>query len=218
MSDRAPPPVNERAERQFERLAFFSDAVFAIAITLLVLDLKPPNPHAPFDLRSMEPSFEGFAISFFVISLYWLAHHQLFGSLLREDRRLRVTNLWFLASVAFLPYPTSVIGSYDTATGPVIFYALSVATVGVLLVVLTWAARRPADASRRDHRRHAGIRRTRPRGALDLPPLRTRGPFRAAPSYLDVDPDMAGSGNGRRMGATACRTRRPETVTFYEQG
>ncbi len=133
----------DRDERQFERLVFFSDAVFAIAITLLVLDLKPPDPRAPFDLRAMAPGLEGFAISFFVISLYWLSHHELFGTLRRENRRLRITNLAFLAGIAFLPYPTSVIASYRTASGPVVFYALSVAAVGALQVALILAARRP---------------------------------------------------------------------------
>jgi uncharacterized membrane protein len=136
---------DSREIRQFERLTFFSDAVFAIAITLLVLDLKPPtstfNTQA---LKAMIPSFEGFGISFFVIAVYWLAHHELFGTLRREDRALRVMNFLFLASIAFLPFPTSVIALYPATTAPVIFYALSVAAVGLLLVGLTLTARRPA--------------------------------------------------------------------------
>jgi uncharacterized membrane protein len=135
---------DSRETRQFERLVFFSDAVFAIAITLLVLDLKPPagafNSRA---LTSMIPSFEGFGISFFVIAVYWLAHHELFGTLRREDRTLRVMNLAFLASIAFLPFPTSVIALYTATTAPVIFYALSVAAVGLLQTGLIIVARRP---------------------------------------------------------------------------
>jgi len=123
-----------RATRQLERLVFFSDAVFAIAITLLVLDLKPPagafNARA---LAAMVPSFEGFGISFSV-----------FGALRREDRALRVMNLFFLASIAFLPFPTSVIALHAPTTAPVIFYALSVAAVGLLQAGLVLAARRPS--------------------------------------------------------------------------
>jgi uncharacterized membrane protein len=130
---------------QFERLVFFSDAVFAIAITLLVLDLKPPmgafNAQA---LEAMIPSFEGFGISFFVIAVYWLAHHEIFGALRREDGALRIMNLVFLASIAFLPFPTSVIALYASTTAPVIFYALSVAAVGLLQVGLILVARRPS--------------------------------------------------------------------------
>jgi uncharacterized membrane protein len=92
----------------------------------------------------MIPSFEGFGISFFVIAVYWLAHHDLFGALRREDRALRVMNLAFLASIAFLPFPTSVIALYTATTAPVIFYALSVAAVGMLQVGLILVARRPS--------------------------------------------------------------------------
>jgi len=138
-------PNDPRETRQFERLVFFSDAVFAIAITLLVLDLKPPA--GAFDVRALKamiPSFEGFGISFFVIAVYWLAHHDLFGALRREDRTLRLMNLAFLASIAFLPFPTSVIALYTATTAPVIFYALSVAAVGMLQVGLILVARRPS--------------------------------------------------------------------------
>jgi len=91
----------------------------------------------------MIPSFEGFGISFFVIAVYWLGHHELFGALQREDRRLRVMNLAFLASIAFLPFPTSVIALNPATPAPVIFYALSVAAVGLLQTGLILVARRP---------------------------------------------------------------------------
>jgi uncharacterized membrane protein len=140
----APPPPNDRDRRQFERLVFFSDAVFAIAITLLVLDLKPPpGPRFVFDLDQLAPGVLGFFISFSVIAIYWLAHHALFGGLEREDRALRVTNLIFLGSVAFLPFPTSIIAKFPATTGSVIFYAASVALVGLFEIALILAARRP---------------------------------------------------------------------------
>jgi uncharacterized membrane protein len=135
----------QNAHRQFERLVFFSDAVFAIAITLLVLDLKAPP--GPLDARAWQeifPKVLGFAISFFVIGIYWMAHHELFGSLEKEDGPLKVANLAFLASIVFLPFPTSVIAGRVNSTPSVIFYALSVASVGLLLVMLTLVARRPA--------------------------------------------------------------------------
>ena len=63
----------------FDRLLFFSDAVFAIAITLLVLDLRvPDDAHAPFDLTPLIPRFAAFGVSFYVIGRYWMAHHSLF--------------------------------------------------------------------------------------------------------------------------------------------
>ncbi len=129
----------------YERMLFFSDAVFAIAITLLVLDLKlPPAVAGGIAIGPVIPKLFGFGISFYVISLYWLAHHRLFESITGHDRALLRTNLVFLASIAFLPFPTSVVAEYRDSTAAVIFYALSVATVGGLLVLLTLVARRPA--------------------------------------------------------------------------
>jgi uncharacterized membrane protein len=133
------------AERQFERLVFFSDAVFAIAITVLVLDLKAPRgPHGEPQLRASVSDVIGFLISFAVIGRYWLAHHALFGALRREDGPLRTVNLVYLASIAFLPFPTSVLETFTASATTVIFYALSVATVGLLQVALCLVARRPA--------------------------------------------------------------------------
>jgi uncharacterized membrane protein len=136
---------DRNAHRQFERLVFFSDAVFAIAITLLVLDLKaPPGLLDGRAWQEIFPKVLGFGISFFVIGIYWMAHHELFGSLEKEDGPLKVANLMFLASIVFLPFPTSVIAGRVNSTPSVIFYALSVASVGLLLVMLTLVARRPA--------------------------------------------------------------------------
>jgi uncharacterized membrane protein len=138
-------PAAHKASLQFERLVFFSDAVFAIAITLLVLDLKlPPSATGLIDWSLIGPKLFGFGLSFAVIGLYWLDHHQLFGGLRRDDLQLRLANLVFLASVIFLPFPTSVIAEYPASVDSVTFYAVSVAAVGVLTIILTLVARRPA--------------------------------------------------------------------------
>jgi len=129
----------------FERLIFFSDAVFAIAITLLVLDLRPAvGPEGQFILGPMIPNLIGFGLSFYVVGRYWLAHHALFETVRSYDRRLLGTNLAFLASIAFLPFPTSVVALAKADTGPVMFYAMSVAAVGLLLMLVALAARKPA--------------------------------------------------------------------------
>jgi len=135
---------SDNASHMFERLVFFSDAVFAIAITLLVLDLRlPPGSSTGVGLSMMGPQFEGYIVSFFVIALYWLSHHRLFGTLMCDDARVRVVNLLFLASVAFLPFPTKVIAEAPTDSAAVIFYASSAGLVGVLLAVLICVARQP---------------------------------------------------------------------------
>jgi len=140
------PNRDESADRRlgFERCVFFSDAVFAIAITLLVLDLKLPPGHLDhFDLGPLIPNLIGFGLSFYVVGRYWLVHHALFETIKTYDGRLLGANLLFLASIAFLPFPTSVVALTKADTGSVVFYVLSVAMVGVLMMLLTLAARRP---------------------------------------------------------------------------
>jgi uncharacterized membrane protein len=127
----------------FERLIFFSDAVFAIAITLLVLDLRVPNADA-FALGPLIPKFVGFGLSFYVIGQYWLSHHRLFEAVEGYDGLLLSANLWFLASIAFLPFPTSVVAEARADSAPVAFYAGSLTVVGLAMVALVLIARRPA--------------------------------------------------------------------------
>lgn len=127
----------------FERLVFFSDAIFAISMTLLFLDLRTdPKLSTAQNLVAMVPNFEGVFISFFVIGLYWMAHHRLFGTLRREDAPLRNVNLLFLASVAFLPFATKLIVEQPLDTVAVSFYAMSAATVGLLMIAVAVIARR----------------------------------------------------------------------------
>jgi uncharacterized membrane protein len=142
MSD-ADPYAHTGRKLGFDRLVFFSDAVFAIAITLLVLDLKPPvDAHGQFDLAPVAPNLIAFGLSFYVVGRYWQAHHFLFTGLKTYSRGLLMANLAFLASIAFLPFPTRVVAEFTPAPGPVVFYDLSLAAVGVLLIVLTLVARR----------------------------------------------------------------------------
>jgi uncharacterized membrane protein len=119
--------------------------VFAIAITLLVLNLKPTlGAHDMFVIAPLIPNLIGFGLSFYVIGRYWLSHHQLFEAVQSYDRRLLTANLGFLAGVAFLPFPTSVVAEAKAGTGSVVFYLLSLAAVGLLLIMLALVARRPA--------------------------------------------------------------------------
>jgi uncharacterized membrane protein len=129
----------------FERLVFFSDAVFAIGITLLVLDLKlQTGPHGEILFERLIPRLIGFVVSFSVTALYWLAHHRLFKTLRAESPALRGVNLVFLASMVFLAFPSSVVSEYIGVSWAVIFYAVSVTTTGLLMALLVLVARRPA--------------------------------------------------------------------------
>jgi uncharacterized membrane protein len=121
-----------------ERLVFFTDAVFAIAITLLVLDIRLPgsiegasNWELWNSLVAIWPRYLAYIISFLVISGFWIGHHHRFGWIHGYNRRLILLNLLLMMAVAFIPFPTEVIAENGNRTGTV-FYALSIAMVGLL--------------------------------------------------------------------------------------
>ncbi len=158
--------------QSLERTALFSDAVFAIAITLLVLDIRLPEvpeeqlrTELPILVLGLLPDFLSFVITFLVIGFYWLAHHRMFDYIVRHDGRFQWINLVFLMSVAFLPFPTSVLSDASTnidldddlpSTTVVLrvgihqggedfavpFYAASTLVTGLLLCGLWWYATR----------------------------------------------------------------------------
>ncbi len=115
---------------EYDRVVFFSDAVFAIAITLLAIDLRARvGKHGVVMLDSH--GILGFWISFAVIGLFWLGHHGIFRYITALDRPLIGLNLLMLGIIAFLPYPTEVL----SATGgdqvkSTVFYAVCVAAAG----------------------------------------------------------------------------------------
>jgi len=132
------------AGTEMERTIFFSDAVFAIAITLLALDITIPKPKHVLgrELSSVVlaqwPDVLSFAVSFLIIGAYWMAHHRIFHYIKRYDATLLWLNLLFLMSIAFLPFPDRVLSEWgDREQFALIFYATSVAVAGLLLS-LVW--------------------------------------------------------------------------------
>ncbi len=126
-----------------ERLVFFSDAVFAIAITLLVLELRVPE--LPPGVSSAELARRvlglwhealAFVISFLVIGIFWARHHQLYHYIMRVDGQLLWLNLLVLLCVAFLPFPTALLSRYNDTQFAVAFYAGYLALVGLLMALL----------------------------------------------------------------------------------
>ena len=94
------------------RLESFSDGVFAIAITLLVLTIPTPGDfhHLGHALTNQWPAYAAYVVSFAVIGIMWLNHHTVFGHFERVDRNLVYLNLVLLATIAFVPYPTGIFG------------------------------------------------------------------------------------------------------------
>jgi uncharacterized membrane protein len=124
---------------------FFSDAVFAIAITLLVVDLGVPDVvrNAGHQLHHDKYRILGFAISFLVIGLFWMGHHRLFRYITALDRLVIFLNLLFLGTIAFLPYPTALLFASSTRqVAATVFYAACVAGAGLVeLAIWLYALR-----------------------------------------------------------------------------
>lgn len=146
------------------RLETFSDGVFAIATTLLILDVKlPTGSSVTHGLLQIWPSYAAYAISFLTIGIMWINHHTVFQQIDRVDRPFLVINVLFLMVIAFIPLPTRVLAAHlhHDATTAAFFYGL----VNVLMAVtysLLWfyAARgRRLIAATADQRTVSGISR-----------------------------------------------------------
>jgi uncharacterized membrane protein len=147
----------------FERIVFFSDAVFAIVITLLVLPLTAEielveGAGVAHQVIELGPRVLTFVVSFLVIGQFWIAHHRLFGYLRRYDAGLLWLNVVSLLTVAFMPFPAALLGAQSTARDrfPVVFYAASL-TVASACLTSTWvyALRRRLVDESLDHRQVA---------------------------------------------------------------
>jgi uncharacterized membrane protein len=117
-----------------ERIEFFSDAVFAIAITLLVITLAVPNgsPAAlGSNLAKLQDRFFAIGLSFVVIGQFWIAHHRAYRYIVRYDLGLLWLNLLYLFGVCFLPFPTEVLGHYFESTLAGVFYGLTMTATSV---------------------------------------------------------------------------------------
>jgi uncharacterized membrane protein len=133
------PPINETG---MERIVFFSDAVFAIAITLLALEIRLPediahagNQELLQNLFSIWPKYLGYFIGFLSIGNFWVIHHRQYQYIERYDTRLMFINLLVLMAVAFIPFSTSVISVNGNRTATIL-YALNASLVGILSTLL----------------------------------------------------------------------------------
>ncbi|MGE5601421.1 MAG: TMEM175 family protein [Nitrososphaerales archaeon] len=148
MQNEVAPHKDEGTTLGFERIVFFSDAVIAIAITLLVLDIRVPETGggSALDLGprllALWPKYLGWAVSFWVIALYWVAHHRCYRYIERYDRRLMYLNFLFLMFIAFMPFPTTLLFTNGLQSASVILYAGAAAGMGLSLAgVWLYAAR-----------------------------------------------------------------------------
>ncbi|MEG3176322.1 TMEM175 family protein [Sphingomonas sp. RB3P16] len=137
-------------DHPLERLIFFSDAVFAIAITLLIIEVHPPHlPHgAPWQayttsLYDLTPNFFGFFVSFFVIGAFWSGHHRAFGLAGQYSEKLLAPNLQMLCAIVFMPFATAFMGANLGALVPSLLYAVTLIVTGLLSMRLSRMATSP---------------------------------------------------------------------------
>jgi uncharacterized membrane protein len=145
----AEPPQrkSEGSTRELDRIVFFSDAVFAIAITLLVLSINVPQissarvaAELPRQLLDLWRNLFSYVLSFLVIFSYWIAHHSIFSLIRGYDRGLMWLNGLFLMFIAFLPFPSALLGEYGGQRLVIALYAGSLAVTRLLLSAVWWYA------------------------------------------------------------------------------
>ena len=141
---------HDRTEFQLERLILFTDAVFAIAITLLAIELKipefaglPSNGQVWERLLEQLPKFIGFLVGFGVIALYWVAHHRIFRYLRNYDQKLIWLNMLFLLCIVLMPFSSGLFSSYPLVKAPFTIYAVNIILAAFAQVWLSRYLRHP---------------------------------------------------------------------------
>ncbi len=121
-----------------ERVVFLSDGLFAIALTILVIDLRLPDlpvsagtSELSSAIGELAPKVFAYALSFAIISLYWVAHLRRFKLIGRADTGLAYLNLLLLAFIALIPFPTSLIGEHGDLPVVVVIYAGTLSAAGI---------------------------------------------------------------------------------------
>ena len=124
------------------RIEALTDAIFAVAMTLLVLDIKPPG-ELRFEssaaliehLATLRHSFVMYVISFFVLAIFWLGHHLQFHFVRHADRTLLWINLAFLLLAGVVPFCTDLVGDHEHLQFPVLLYAANLLALSLLLLL-----------------------------------------------------------------------------------
>lgn len=138
------------------RLETFSDGVFAIVITLLVLSITIPEvdyDHLAEALRSILPKILSYVMSFVLIGLYWIGHHFYFDRVRQVDGNFVWMNILLLLLISFMPFPTYLLGKYPFKQLPLMLYGFNlIATnlVSFLMLLYLYKNRHLANESFKD--------------------------------------------------------------------
>jgi uncharacterized membrane protein len=147
------------AQSESARLEAFSDGVFAIAITLLILEIKVPTSEEMHTLGGLWPALAhrwpsvlGYVISFTTIGVMWTNHHSLFEVIRKVDRTVMLANIFLLMAISFLPFPTAVLAENlpdpETRTAATAFYGVAVFVIALGYNAVRWSASREQLAGR----------------------------------------------------------------------
>jgi uncharacterized membrane protein len=130
------------------RLEAFTDAVIAIVMTIMVLDLRPPAGHGFGDLTPLVPKLLVYALSFTFLAIYWNNHHHLMLVVQRIDGRVLWANMGLLFSLSLTPAATAWLGEHPRDSAPVIVYGLVLLLSAITYFLLTRAllALHPEDS------------------------------------------------------------------------
>jgi uncharacterized membrane protein len=122
-------------ETEFARIVAFSDGVFAIAITLLVLSLEVPDVPDEDLARALSqdwPHLLAYGLSFAVVGRFWLVHHSFFSTLTGFDSTLMTSNLVYLGLIVLVPFASDVLGEYGNTATAVVIYGGTLGAAGLL--------------------------------------------------------------------------------------
>jgi uncharacterized membrane protein len=130
------------------RIESLSDGVFAIVLTLMVFQIRVPDVSPDklwARLMYQKPEFYSYAISFILVGIYWVAHHNMYHLVKRSTRPLLWMNLVFLMFVGFVPYSVALVGRYADVQRVMIIYGVHLMIISGLLYLQWWYVTRKKD-------------------------------------------------------------------------
>ena len=144
-------PESRPFELGKNRIEALSDGVFAIAMTLLILEFRVPNlpPGAPNvevvpALLNLWPKFVTYVVSFISLGVFWIGHHNMYHVIRRADRMLLWLNILFFMFVSFLPFSTSVLNAFMQTQVAPLFFGANITIIGwILFLQWTYANSQP---------------------------------------------------------------------------
>ena len=151
--------------REVERLTAFTDGVMAIAITLLVLDIRLPRPAGGLDdaalmadLLAIWPQYFGYALSFLVIGNFWVGHTRRLRTLKSVDGGLLWLNILFLLTIGFMPFATSVLSETAGRVATILYAGTMIVASLLLTLIWRYAVRREHVVLPKSERRMESLR------------------------------------------------------------